>query len=73
MNRTRRDGFYWIKPNSDSEWETAEFHGNSWELIGEILLRSDAEIFEIDERPVVREEPLTPKIEGTTERIPQNE
>lgn len=26
-----------------------------------------------DERRIVREEPATPKIEGTAERIPQNE
>lgn len=28
------DGYYWIKPRLDSEWEPAYWRGDSWILIG---------------------------------------
>jgi hypothetical protein len=74
--KARQSGFYWVK-YPHGVWMIAmhtkgvgwaAFHGDPEEF----PLKDD-QFAEIDERPIVREEPVAAKISGTTERIPQNE
>lgn len=49
----REDGFYWIKP-SYSHWKVAQHVQGTWFLPGSVEGLTDADLMEIDERPVVR-------------------
>jgi hypothetical protein len=74
LNKPRQDGFYWVKLSEDFDWEIAFFLQRfGWQRTGCRNANVDHDFTEIDERRIVRKEPVTHKISGTTERTPQNE
>jgi len=55
----RKEGYYWIKVNSDSEWEIAMWNGEGrlfrwFTFIGTECSYTEREVFEIDERQICR-------------------
>jgi hypothetical protein len=78
MSKERESGFYFVKTLGTGYFQPAEWVQKwaSWRILGFDGLYRDDHLDEIDERRIVREEPLNGNwtgIEGTTERIPQNE
>lgn len=72
-------GFYWVRYNGN--WHIAKYHitplGDMlWFMTGDRFAHAETDFTEIDERPIVREEPKHPNYTGfggTVDRIPQNE
>lgn len=73
---TRESGFYWVRYHH-GVWMIAMYtQGIGWAAFHgdpEEFPHKDHEFTEIDERRITREEPISAKISGTTERTPQNE
>lgn len=71
----RESGFYWC--NYMGHWVICQYCviDDWWDIPGmnNNTVFEDSNFKEIDERRIVREEPVTPKISGTTKRTPQNE
>ena len=55
----RKEGYYWVRVNNDSDWEVAKWNGDRgmfrwWTMIGSDWNLFDKELFEIDERQICR-------------------
>ena len=51
----REDGYYWIKLTEHSEWEVSLYENGSFALIAnEFAFYTDNEVFEIDEKRIVK-------------------
>lgn len=55
----RKEGYYWVKVNDDSDWTVARWNGNNgmfkwWTMICSDWTFNDRELFEIDERQICR-------------------
>jgi hypothetical protein len=51
----REDGYYWVKLTENSEWEIMEWNNNSFmRFADEFAFYTDNDLFEIDEKIIVR-------------------
>lgn len=51
----REKGFYWVKFTSKSDFDVAHYDGRYWMFFVGANLYRDIELFEIDERKIIRQ------------------
>ena len=50
IKNKRRDGYYWVKRSSDSEWEVMKFENGKFDAIGAIAYFVPSDLYQIKAR-----------------------
>lgn len=67
MSKERVRGFFWVRFSNLSEWEIAKYiPGFGWSLFWTEEYLKDSRLHQIDERPIVMEEPSLKKVTTST-------